>query len=150
MPHYERMFPSKYIRASDLCGKNVTLTIQRVAVADLTRVGGAREALPHLWFDETDKMMVLNKTNARTIAELYGPDTDNWPGKRVTLYPADGVPAFGGGTTTAIRLRDRVPSPRRNPAGQPEPPPEAFQDGDDEPPEDYPMGDAWEPEGAQP
>ena len=32
--------------------------------------------------------MLLNRTNAMIIASLYGPETDSWLGKAVTVYAA--------------------------------------------------------------
>ncbi len=39
-----------------------------------------------LEFDECEQTLPLNKTNAMALVELYGDDTDDWTGKRVTLH----------------------------------------------------------------
>ena len=41
-----------------------------------------------LAFSEIDRPLVLNTTNATTMAELHGPETDSWGGKKVKLVPA--------------------------------------------------------------
>ncbi len=111
--HYELMFPSRYLRASDLRGKDVTMTIATVRVEELTMVGGRKADKPVVYFDETrkrakdpddEKRLVINKTNAKTIAAKYGTDTDGWTGKKITLYPA--MVRFGGDTVEAIRIRE--------------------------------------------
>jgi hypothetical protein len=76
-------FPSKYLKASDLKGKKIPVTISHV---DTEEVGDGRK--PVLYFQGKDKGMVLNKTNAMTIAASYGNDTDEWSGRKVRLYSA--------------------------------------------------------------
>jgi predicted hydrocarbon binding protein len=76
-------FPSKYLKASDLKGKKIKVTISEVGKEE---VGDGNK--PVLYFVGKDKGMVLNKTNAMTIASSYGPDTDKWEGKELCLYSA--------------------------------------------------------------
>ena len=52
--------------------------------------------------------MVLNKTNAKTIASLYGNHVEAWPGKRITIYVQKNVRAFGS-VTDALRIKDYKP-----------------------------------------
>lgn len=98
------VFPSKYVRAADLNGHRVTVTISRIAVE---RMGQDNEAKPVLYFAKATKGMVLNRTNAMAIAALYGPETDAWIGKPVTLY-ATQVRAFGA-QHDAIRVATQTP-----------------------------------------
>lgn len=93
------IFPSRYVRAADLQGRRVTVTIKHVAVE---RMGKDGEAKPVVYFRNATKGLVLNRTNAMIIATLYGPETDAWTGKAVTLYPTQ-VRAFGA-THDAIRV----------------------------------------------
>lgn len=100
-------FPSKYVKADDLKGQPVTLTIQGMRPEV---VGGeARETKPVLYFEKATKGLILNKINAITIAHLYSAETDNWPGKRITIYPTN-VKAFGK-SHHVIRVRDVAPPP---------------------------------------
>ena len=41
-----------------------------------------------LAFSENDRPLVLNKTNATTLAEIYGPETGEWEGKAIKLVPS--------------------------------------------------------------
>lgn len=91
-------FPSDYLKASDLAGRNVTVTMSHV---DMKEIGG--EPKPILFFKGKDKGMVLNKTNANKIAEAFGDDTDDWEGGDIVLYEA--MVDFQGKTTPAIRVR---------------------------------------------
>lgn len=132
------LFPNQYIGAADMQGKEVSLTISRV-VKEALRTEKGTENKPVVFFAEMEarhragkgenKRLVLNKTNAKTIAKLYGNETDSWPGKRVTLY-ATTCTAFGQ-IVDCVRVREVAPpAPKRR---QPEPPPaeDEFSDGDE-------------------
>ena len=116
-------FPSSYLKASDLAGKRVALTISHVEMED---VGRTKDRRPVAYFIGTEKGMVLNKTNANTIAKLHGTDTDSWSGKRIVLFETD--VEFSGEMVRAIRVAPSVPPPANGasrPAQrptQPEPP----------------------------
>ena len=102
-----QMFPSRYVTAFDLNGSDVTAKILRVGIEEMRSQRGT-ENKPVVYFENAKKAMVLNKTNAMTIASLYGPETDDWAGKMITLYATD-VDAFGK-TQRAIRIRPQAPA----------------------------------------
>lgn len=84
----------KYL-AGDMIGQNtVTLTISHVTLEKMNSGKGGEQVKPCIHFDERDKMMVLNKTNAAAIAKELGGETDHWTGGRVTLT-APVIDAFG-------------------------------------------------------
>ena len=113
--NYKLLFPSKYIGAHDLNGRDLPVTIDRVAVEDLKTERGS-EKKPVVYFKEftgpDPKRMVLNKTNATTIAALYGNEVNNWTGKRIALFGTP-VAAFGK-TQDAIRVRPTTPKETTN------------------------------------
>ena len=78
----------------------------------------------------------MNKTNAMTIASLYGNEITAWMGKRITLYSAR-VTAFGR-TTDAVRVRPHAPQQQRK-----APPPEPQQREDTPPPYDPETGEVY-------
>ena len=96
-------FPSTYVKAADLNGKRVTVTMDRVEMQD---VGG--DPKPVLYFQKTPKGLVLNKTNASIIAEMYGPDTDLWVGQQIILHPAR--VEFQGKIVDSIRVHLATPA----------------------------------------
>ena len=57
-------------------------------------------------FENRSKQLILNQTNCQLIAGQFGPETDNWIGKEITLYSAK-VTAFGK-THDAVRVREHV------------------------------------------
>ena len=80
---YKEIYRSKYMKADDLNGRSATYTVSGCIAED---VGDDRKLV--LAFSETDKPLVLNTTNATTMAELHGPETDEWEGEKVKLVPA--------------------------------------------------------------
>ena len=116
------LFPSLYLRCADLRGRDVTLTIDRVQM-DSLRTDHGTERKPVMFFREMEersqrdsekpnKRLVMNKTNAMTIAKMLGTETDDWKGKRVTFFPAT-CAAFGE-TVDCIRVRPAAPQSRTN------------------------------------
>ena len=60
------------------------------------------------YFEESSKPMVLNKTNCKTIEKIYSPFTDDWIGKKITVF-AQKVKAFGD-IVDALRIRPTKPT----------------------------------------
>lgn len=111
----ELLFPSKYVGAADLKGRDVIVEIESIDISELQMVGGRKEKKPLVHFKKTPKALVLNKTNARTIASLYGGAVEGWVGKRIVLFPT--TTTCGRNTVDCVRIRDVVPGmPRPDPA----------------------------------
>ena len=98
-----QIYPSKYLAAVDLKGKEVPVVINRVVMEP---VGQNNESKPIAYFEGHEKGLVLNKTNSMNIATGYGPETNNWSGCGVILFPA--WVDYAGKSVEAIRVR---PSP---------------------------------------
>jgi hypothetical protein len=127
-------FPSNYLKAADLKGRNALVTIDR---AEFEKIGEDRKLI--LYFTGQEKGMVLNKTNASNIAIAHGDDTDEWIGQQIVLFEA--MVDFQGKTVPAIRVRmpraadkprtaQKAGNARPSSADMQEPPPH----GDDEVP----------------
>lgn len=110
-------YPSNYLKASDLKGRDVKVIIGRIIMEE---VGGDHK--PIVYFQGKEKGLVLNKTNAMNIAALYGPETDGWHGNPVVLYSA--WVDFQGRSVEAIRVRPSMPQQEVR-QQQPAPPAEA-------------------------
>lgn len=98
-------FPSKYLKAADLQGREV-----RVTMAHVEREKIGDDAKPVLYFKGKDKGVVLNKTNAGTISDAYGDDTDDWFDQPLILFSV--MVDFQGKVAPAIRCR--VPTAKDN------------------------------------
>jgi hypothetical protein len=94
-------FPSKYLKAADLNGRNVVVTIDHV---NIEPVGRDKEIKPVVYFAGKDKGLVLNKTNSSKIKQLAGTaETDDWAGVKITIYPTE--TEYQGETVDTIRVK---------------------------------------------
>lgn len=105
-------FPSKFLRADDLQGKEVRVTLDRCVYED---VSGDGENKPVLYFQGKKKGLVLNKTNATKLSAAYGDESDDWDGKEAVLYPDS--TQFQGRMVDCIRIR--VPAQQADPSEAP-------------------------------
>lgn len=115
-------FPSNYLKAGDLQGADVPVTISN---AVMEKLGDDTKLV--IYFQGKEKGMVLNKTNANTIGDMYGDDTDHWLGKQITLYAA--WVDYQGRQVQGIRVKPQQGQPAPAPAPQDAP---AADDLDDE------------------
>jgi len=98
------LFPSKYIKAADLGGKPLAVTIKSATVEALNNPnGGGQQDKLLLSFVNQTKKLVCNVTNFNSIADMHGDETDGWLGKRIELYPTKA--SMGGKTFDAVRVR---------------------------------------------
>jgi hypothetical protein len=98
------MIKSKYWRGKDLKGQPAqTLTIADVTEELLGR-GKSQEPKAVLWFNETLKGLRLNATSVAVLELAYGPDSDQWNGKRVRLS-FDPTVMFGGELVGGVKLQ---------------------------------------------
>lgn len=131
MPDVRTMFDKQYLYAYDLQGRDVTVTIAKVVGGTLTGVGGQTSKKPVLFFNGAKKGLALCITNARTIAAMYGGfKSEDWIGKRVTLYPT--TTTFGGKEVECIRIRPTAPKGNVKDAPPAEPTVEQREPGDDD------------------
>jgi hypothetical protein len=138
----DALFPSKYVKAADLGGKPITLTIAKLAIEKMGH-GAEEERKPVLYFQKATKGLVLNRTNGMIIASLHGPETDHWVGKRITLYPTT-VRAFGA-VQDCIRVKEEIPAqPKPQPAPATVEEPSEIDDAEDYTDEDASIFDPGE------
>lgn len=84
---YDQLYPGRFIKAGELLGKKVTLTIADVDLENLVGDDGQEKAKAIVSFRETPKKLVTCKTNGLCLKEMFGKTLTNWIGKRVTLFP---------------------------------------------------------------
>ena len=130
MPNINDAFPSNYLKASDLQGGQPVVTIDRV---EFEAVGRDKEMKPILYFQGKEKGLVLNKTNAKNVANLVGSfQTEDWTGFTVRLYATH--VEFQGESVEAIRIKAApAGSARRQPPPPPDPEPASELTDDDIP-----------------
>jgi hypothetical protein len=116
---YDQLFPGRFLKAGEFVGKDVTLTIAAIDLEELPQDKGGDKTRGIISFRETQKKLVLNRTNGECFKGMWGRDTGNWVGKRVTLYPAEwnGEPCIRvkGSPDLEKPLEVEVKLPKRKP-----------------------------------
>lgn len=108
-------FSSNYLKAADLQGRRIRVKVERLGQETV-----GQEGKWVMYFERAKKPLILNRTNAMTIAEVWGPETDNWVGGELELFSMK-VP-FQGKLTDALRVnplpsRQASTPPRQNNGG---------------------------------
>jgi len=99
MEHWNKFFPSDFVSSEDLLGREVSGTIEGVVMQSMGDQEGEKPVVKL----KGCKDLVLNKTNASVIANMYGNDYTLWRGKSITLHAADVM--FKGRMVKGVRVR---------------------------------------------
>lgn len=125
MPSYKTAFGS-FLKHEDLQGKAIKVTIEEIRQEEINGDHGKEKKLVARFVGK-DKGLVLNRTNADSIAEITeSEDTDDWAGAVIVLYPDK--TKFGGKTVDCVRVRAAKDKPKPEPVAVPD------FDEDQEPP----------------
>ena len=105
-----KLYPSRYLKAEDLKGRAVRVTISAVTIEDLRNPRtNAKDTKAVLHFSRSEKVLPLNKTQAFALASITGStDTDAWPGFVVVLAAGR---APNGQQTITITAPAQPPEP---------------------------------------
>lgn len=109
MAKLSEVFTGNYLKADDLHGRTVPVTISQAEVKDFE---DGKKVVVH--FEGKSKALVCNKTNCSIIAENVGSDdTDNWAGAQISLTVRK--VEFQGKLVPAIRvvLNETQPQPNK-------------------------------------
>ncbi len=91
-----------YMKSSDITS-DVTLVIKSASMEIIKNLReNTSENSPVLFFEQSDKSLVLNRTNTEWLRTKFGA-SKNWIGKNITLYLEDTT--FGGRKVKGIRLK---------------------------------------------
>ena len=126
----------KYMAGEMLLDKNgrpivVKMTIKDVWMEDISNAK-SKDEKPMVSFEEREKYLVLNKTNARAIATQYGGETEDWRGKQIAMTAEHG--AWFGTKGVRVVVLDHLPANGNGKAkpedknGEPSPPPPVDED----------------------
>jgi len=130
LANYKTAFGS-FLKTEDLQGKPCRLVIDAVNTETIEGDHGKEKKLVAR-FTGKEKGLILNRTNADSIAELAGSeDTDDWQGHAIVLYPDK--TKYGGKVVDCMRVR----APKAN--GKPAPPPPPPVDDEEADLEDAPF-----------
>lgn len=112
--HWKNLFPNKMLLLGSQNlnqGEELIAKIKSVGLKEIKNTSGKTETVSVVEFENAPPM-VLNITNAKTIANLYGELYSDWVGCSVQIY-ATKVKAFGQ-EQTALRIREAIPNTGQN------------------------------------
>jgi hypothetical protein len=116
---YDQLYPGRFIKAGELLGKKVTLTMTDIELEDLVGDDGAKKVKCIISFKESPKKLVACKTNGFCIKEMFGKELSQWVGKRISLFEDiwNGEPCtrIWGSPDIAEEIEVTVDLPRRRP-----------------------------------
>lgn len=95
-------YAGNHLAAADLKGRECRLTVASVS---MEKLGDDHKLVAY--FRGTEKDLVLNKTNANAIAEMYGDETELWTGRDIVIFPTQ--TDFGGKIVPCIRVKLMAP-----------------------------------------
>jgi hypothetical protein len=98
------IFPSSFLKAADLNGEPLTVTIEK-APTEMSKRGQKEQLTTVLYFQGGKKKLPLNVTNWDSVADICGDDTDDWPGQQIELYICQTENPQTGMTVDGIRVR---------------------------------------------
>ena len=120
-----------FFRAKDLQGQKLRLTIKDVELRhfEANKDNEAKDKLV-ISFDETDKLLPVNTTNANILFDEIDEDTDNWIGALIVLYV--GETKLGPGVKVKVPEVAQPPArPTKAIPRKPAPPVEVDEDDED-------------------
>jgi hypothetical protein len=104
--HWKKLANQDYIGAYALQpGEDLTVTIRTVIQQEVNGAGGRKQECIVAVL-EGQKPLILNATNSKSIAKLYGPYIEDWAGKQITLYAS--TTALAGEVVECLRVRPTV------------------------------------------
>jgi hypothetical protein len=116
---FDQLYAGRFLKAGELLGKKVTLTMSSVDLEELQGDDGAKKAKAIISFKETEKKLVACKTNGISIKAMFGPKLADWVGKRVTIFPdtwnGEGCIRVWGSPDIAQDVEVEISLPRRRP-----------------------------------
>jgi hypothetical protein len=111
--HWKVLINPDYLGAYSLPNaEDLTVTIDFVQTEEITGSGGKKEhcTVAHI---NGNKPLILNVTNSKSIAKLYGPFIEDWAGKQVTLFAT--TTKLAGEVVECLRIRPKVAVRERKP-----------------------------------
>lgn len=115
---WDELYPGRFLKAPELKGKVVTLTVKDVWLEELHGNDGP-EMKGVVSFERTEKQLALNKTNGILIKAMFGRDVTKWAGRKISIHEEDwsGDPCIRvcGSPELESEKRVEVILPRRKP-----------------------------------
>jgi hypothetical protein len=135
-------FPSRWLTGDEIDEPRV-VTISEVEIVefDSRERPGTKDRKVALHFRNEDKGMVCNVGMRKIVMGFYGPDTDDWIGKKIRIM-ASPFTSDKGETSMVCRIHPKKPEPPKSATGTPPKHEPADQDGANVD-EGHTPGDKW-------
>ena len=101
------MRDSPWLASEDIEGKgDIKLTIEKVFRQENVAFedGRSKPVVYSIQFAKAKRRLVLNATNRKQLASMFGPEVADWIGQQITLYVDPNV-KMKGQLTKGIRIR---------------------------------------------
>jgi hypothetical protein len=116
---FDQLYPGRFIKAGELLGKKIPLTIASVYLEGLEGEDGKKKAKAIIGFKETEKQHVMCKTNGLCLKAMFGAKLSEWIGKKIVLFEDtwNGEPCtrIWGSPDISEDLKVKIELPRRRP-----------------------------------
>ena len=123
MAHWRSMMESKWLTSMDLTAddgttRDAAVVIEKVEGGEVENEAGKKKK-PVLHFVGKKKPLACGVTICKAIQGMYGPDTNGWVGKGITLYVTE--TSMKGETVPCVRVRPVPPAAHGRARQQPVP-----------------------------
>jgi len=111
MAHWKNFYSNPHLSVSDFDPlQELLLTIRKVDLKNVFRHEERKKMpVPFIyWAEPGVKSYELKKVDAKTLAKLYGEDSDGWIGKKVKIHQFTGK-FFGNDPQTVLGIKEEVP-----------------------------------------
>lgn len=107
---YRELMDKQYLGAWDVPqSSDLVLTIKKVSEETVVGEGGKKDKCMVIEFDDADKPMICNATNAKMIAKLtHSKYVEDWTGVKIALYVKENIPV-GKELKDGLRVREYLP-----------------------------------------
>lgn len=113
MANINEIYQSEFLRADQLGGQPRRAVIEATTVEVLGQGEQAQQKVV-LKFKGAKQRLPLNKTNAMTLSDAWGPNSDNWIGRKIELRPEKVL--YAGKMVDSIRTHPAPAAPAPAPA----------------------------------
>lgn len=86
MVNIDAFFEKKEFMQAEDIENPIEMTIEAVEEKEIGAEGEEKKRKLIMSFQNSDKALVLNRTNSESIAKLHGPETDGWKDKKIILF----------------------------------------------------------------
>jgi hypothetical protein len=102
MPKVSAMIPTHLGYADFKPGAKVSTVVEAVDFPTMAK-NGAPRTMVRLKLSGQEKLLLVNSTNRKILVAKLGDETDDWEGKRLTLF-ADPAVEFAGKKVGGIKI----------------------------------------------